>query len=97
MGLITLARARQNQALSSVSDEDLQVLIDSASAYIVRYCDREFESGTATDEKHDGNDLDYIFLSNSYISSITSASITEGDGSETSIAVSSPTSGKLLF
>jgi len=74
--------------LTSVSDADLQVLIDASSTYIERYCDRKFETATATDEKIDGNDLDYVFLKNNYVTSITSLTITEGDGSETSITVS---------
>ena len=85
MALITLARARQNGALANVSDADLQVLIDAASTYIELYCDRKFESSTATSEKHDGNDLDYIFLKNNYVSSVTALTITEGDGTETTI------------
>lgn len=85
MALVTLARARQNAALASVSDADLTVMINAASTYIEQYCDRKFESSTATSEKHDGNDLDCIFLDNSQVTSINSLTITEGDGTETSI------------
>jgi hypothetical protein len=85
MGIITLARAQQNAALANVNTTELQDLIDAASAYIERYCDRKFTAGSTT-EKIDGNDLDYIFVKNSYITALTSLTITESDGTETSVA-----------
>jgi len=85
MAIITLARARQNAALTDVSDADLTTLINAASAYVERYCDRKFEAATATSEKLDGNDLDYIHVKNNYVTGVTSCTITEGDGTETEI------------
>jgi hypothetical protein len=90
MALITKARARQNNALSDTTalpDDELDDLINAASTYIERYCDRKFTSASVT-ERLDGNDLDHIFLRNTYVTALTSLTITEGDGTNTSIATS---------
>ena len=79
MALITAARAQQNTFLASLTSASLSNLIDAASNLIEGYCDRVFTAADYT-ESLDGNMLDWIYIKNPPINSLTQAIITDSAG-----------------
>lgn len=98
--LITTARAQQNAALANAPTALLANLIAAASGAIENYCGRTFASTSYTEDL-DGNDLDWIYVENRPITSLTNVIITEVGGSTETITSTyldyDGTSGKVWF
>ena len=90
MGLVTIDEAKEiagtfnGQTLTSMTDAQIQLKIDSATTRIERYCRRHFEEGTYTETYYDGDNFqNMIFLSNFPVSEVSEINIYETDGSYT--------------
>ena len=61
---------------TTISDSDYaNTLINIASDFIERYCNRKFISQTFTDEQHDGTGSRYLYLKNMPITSVTAVKL----------------------
>jgi hypothetical protein len=80
----TVSRAQQSPALVDLDTTMLENLLKSASDLIENYCDRSFDTGVYT-EVQDGVGLRWLYLPNTPISSVTSATITEEDESTSTV------------
>jgi len=100
MALTTTARAKQHSALANVDDTLLGYLLDAASSVVEGYCSRTFALADYT-ETYDGTGLEFLYLWNYPIVSVTSATVTESGGIQTVIASSDlrfdASSGKLMY
>ncbi len=73
--LSSLESAREYLQLADTDitrDRLLESMINAATGLIENYCGRRFKKTTYTDELHDGNGTQYIFLRNRPIVSVTS-------------------------
>ena len=73
--LCSLAQVRDilNKSSGDTGDDDRIIdLINAASKWIERYCDRKFSSQTHTDERHSGDGSKWLFLNHYPIVSVTS-------------------------
>lgn len=83
--LITYARAIESPAIAAADAALIASLITAASAAIETYCGREFTSTVRT-EDYDGDGDKYLLLRAWPLTSVTSITITEDDGTTYSIA-----------
>jgi len=83
--LISVARAQQAEQLADVDSSLLAVLITAASRAIVAWCGREFVSQTFS-ETYDGDGTRRLHLRQFPVTSLTSVTITDTDGTEYDIA-----------
>ena len=61
--------------LSAADMVQVDALITSGSEYIERYCNRVFASAVITDEEHNGNGFNSIFVRNPPITTLTQIEI----------------------
>jgi hypothetical protein len=84
--LVSVERARRKRALSRQSTDVVNDFLLAASTAWENACGRTFASGTRT-EVLDGNGLDHVFLKHTPITSITSITIEDDDGSSHTMTV----------
>jgi len=98
MSLVTLIKAKQHPALSSLNGTYLQAILDACSDAAENYCNRKFLS-TAYAEIRDGDDSYNIYVLNPPIISLTSVAVKESDGTSTTYTdlTHDPVSGKIRY
>jgi len=84
--LTTTARAMRKAALKNISSDVVNDFLDMAQDAIEKDCDRKFEYASYTGV-YNGNGSKRLWLKNAPITSITSVTITEDDGTEESLTV----------
>jgi len=87
MALATAADYKLRAGVSGTdSDALITELIADATAEISRYCGRELESATVTDEYGDGAGEPYLLVNRYPVTSVTSIAVRSGDSTYTTLA-----------
>jgi hypothetical protein len=86
----SVGRARRHHALARLSTNLVTDLLAAAEKWADHFCDREFDSKSRT-EYHRGGDSDHFWTKCVPITSITSITVTDESGTDTTLTVSGST------
>lgn len=86
MAIITAAEYKTHRGISGTDyDAILAVIIPSKQAWLERQCGRLFDEDTYTDQVHDGDGTQRLYLNNWPVSAVTAVKSVASDGSTTTL------------